>query len=34
MSKHFDTGDNLDSAEGSAYTMEFLDDPQEASGGG
>jgi DnaK suppressor protein len=33
MSKHFDTGDNLDSAEGSAYTMEFLDSPKKFTEG-
>ena len=33
MRKHFDTGDNLDSAEGAAYTMEFLDSPKKFTEG-
>src|ERR1700719_5165292 len=33
MIKHSHAGDNLDSAEGSAYTMEFLDSPESLTEG-
>jgi DnaK suppressor protein len=33
MTKHVPTGNNLDSAEVSAYTMEFLDSPKDHSEG-
>ena len=33
MTKHVSTGDNLDSAEVSAYTMEFLDSPKDRTEG-
>ena len=33
MIKHSHIGDNLDSAEGAAYTMEFLDSPKNLTEG-